>query len=134
MHQYRVLRAASLLAACFVLGSVSRVVAAGVDVDRKGLPPRAEGEREKLEKGAKPELDHEDSDEVGEHRDQHAKLVKEGEENLKEIRRLLDEIQKELAGRKTDAGLQARQREAVQKMEELVRKLVEQSEKCGKFG
>lgn len=79
-----------------------------------------EAERAKKEKQIKPVL--EGQDEQG-HEDYHRRLAKEGEENLKEINRLLDEIQKNMAQKNTGAATQEKQRQAVERMESLIKEL-----------
>jgi hypothetical protein len=91
------------------------LIAAALPAD---IDPRKEQGGE--EKKARPVLDR---GEGGEHDEYHRRLAMEGEETLKEINKLLDEIQKNLAGKKTDAATQAKQKAAVERMEELIKSL-----------
>jgi TolA-binding protein len=79
-----------------------------------------DAEKAKKDKEIRPVM--EGQDEQG-HEDYHRQLAKEGEENLKEINRLLDEIQKSMAQKETGAGTQEKQRRAVERMESLIKEL-----------
>ena len=79
-----------------------------------------DAEKAKKEKEAKPVMEGQDEQS---HEDFHRRLAKEGEENLKEINRLLDEIQKSMAQKETGAGTQEKQRRAVERMESLIKEL-----------
>jgi hypothetical protein len=68
------------------------------------------------------------------HEEYHRRLATEGEETLKEINRLLDEIQKNLAGKQTDSGTQAKQKAAVERMEELIKSLSKGCSQCKSSG
>src|SRR5688572_1691788 len=57
------------------------------------------------------------------HEDYHRRVVKEGEENLKEIQRLLDEIEKNLAQKKTDPATQQKQKQVVERMNQLIEEI-----------
>ena len=61
---------------------------------------------------------------------QQAKVIKESKQNLDEIRRMLDEIQKGLAGKKTGGATQKQQKEVVQKMNQLIEKIAEECSRC----
>ena len=76
-----------------------------------------EAEKEKAEKQAKPAMDGQT------HEDFHRRLAMEGQENLKEINRLLDEIQKNLGQKETGAATQEKQRRTVERMESLIKEL-----------
>jgi uncharacterized FlaG/YvyC family protein len=77
-----------------------------------------EGQDEKAkEKDLEPVLD------KGDHEEYHQRLAKEAEENLKEINRLLEEIQKNLGDKQTGAATQDRQKRVVERLQELVREL-----------
>jgi hypothetical protein len=78
----------------------------------------AEERNAEREKAARPELGGDDA-----HRDEHARLLKTGEENLAEINRLLEEIQKNLSEKETGAATQAKQAAAVEKMEGLIKEM-----------
>src|SRR4029450_1508061 len=64
------------------------------------------------------------------HEDYHRRVVKEGEENLKEIQRLLDEIEKNLAQKKTDPATQAKQKQVVERMNKLIEEIGKQCSQC----
>ena len=64
------------------------------------------------------------------HEDYHRRVVKEGEENLKEIQRLLDEIEKNLAQKKTDPATQAKQKQVVERMNKLIEEIGKQCSEC----
>ena len=85
------------------------------------IDPRkdADGEAKK----PKPELDRGEGEG---HEDYHRRVVKEGEENLKEIQRLLDEIEKSLAQKKTDPATQAKQKQVVERMQKLIEEIGKQ--------
>ncbi|MCZ6795864.1 MAG: hypothetical protein O7J95_19825 [Planctomycetota bacterium] len=99
---------------------------------------RAEVDKEKRdaeEKKARPELEH---DRGGRDRDSHKafheKLLSEGEENLEEIRRLLDDIQNNLAQKNTGSSTQSQQKKAVQRMKDLIKKLSDGCKMCQASG
>jgi hypothetical protein len=96
------------------------------DADREGRREKEKLEAEKAEKDARPQLGGHDA----EHEDYHRKLAIEGEKNLQEIRRLLDEIQKNLSGKQTGAPTQERQASVVKRMDELIDKLNQECGKC----
>lgn len=58
-----------------------------------------------------------------EHEAYHDRLAQEGEKNLEEINRLLDEIQKNLGSKDTGAATQARQKQVVERLEKLIKEL-----------
>ena len=81
---------------------------------------RADLDKEDLDEKAKAELDgggHDPS------RPEHENLLDAGEKNLKEINRLLKEIQDQLANKQTGAATQAKQSDAVKKLEQLIKDL-----------
>ena len=61
---------------------------------------------------------------------QQAKVIEEGKQNLDEIRRMLDEIQKDLAGKKTGGATQKQQKEVVQKIPQRSAKIAEECSRC----
>jgi len=71
---------------------------------------------------------------VDPHAEEHERLLKDGEENLKEIQRLLDEIKGNLAQKNTGKATQAKQREAVERMNKLVTDLAKGCSKCASGG
>lgn len=90
--------------------------------------PAAVAEREaETGKKARPQVDGADLPGAD---SQQAKVIKEGKKNLDEIRRMLDEIQKDLAGKKTGGATQKQQKEVVQKMNQLIEKLAEECSRC----
>lgn len=84
---------------------------------------RADLEKEDIEKKAQPALDDDLHDHDQSHQAEHADLLERGEKNLQEINRLLDEIQNGLRAKQTGAATQAKQAEAIKKMEELIKTL-----------
>ncbi len=84
----------------------------------------AEREAEAGEKG--PDLPQGDS--------QQAKVIKEGKQNLDEIRRMLEEIQNDLADKKTGGATQKQQKAVVKKMNQLIEKIAEECSRGGKSG
>jgi len=97
----------------------------GAEVDREA---EAEAQAEK-EKEARPELDHEGGG-GDSHREFHEKLAREGEENLKEIQKLLEEINGQLAQKNTGDATQAKQRQAVERMKHLIDELSKGCQQC----
>lgn len=80
---------------------------------------RADLEKEDLEEKTRAELG-------GEHehdRPEHENLLEKGQKNLEEINRLLKEIQDQLSKQQTGGATQAKQSEAVKKMEQLIKDL-----------
>ncbi|MEE3181026.1 MAG: hypothetical protein VX288_03885 [Planctomycetota bacterium] len=65
---------------------------------------------------------------------QQTKVIKEGKQNLDEIRRMLDEIQKDLAGKKTGGATQKQQKAVVEKMNQLIEKIAEECSRCNSGG
>ena len=65
---------------------------------------------------------------------QQAKVIKEGKENLDEIRRMLEDIQNDLGKKKTGGGTQNQQKAVVKKMNQLIDKLAEECSRCNKAG
>lgn len=61
---------------------------------------------------------------------QQVKVIKEGKQNLDEIRRMLEEIQNDLAGKKTGRGTQKQQKAVVKKMNQLIEKIAEECSRC----
>src|SRR5688572_8280853 len=86
------------------------------------IDPRKDAGGEEAKK-PRPELDRGDGEG---HEDYHRRVVKEGEENLKEIQRLLDEIEKNLAQKKTDPATQAKQKQVVERMNKLIEEIGKQ--------
>ena len=82
---------------------------------REGDATKEDGEKE-----LKPTLDREGGE------DYLRQVVKEGEENLKEINKLLDEVQKNLASKETGSPTQEKQKNVVERMN----KLLENLEQC----
>jgi hypothetical protein len=105
-------------------GSIIFASALPAEID----PHKGEGEDAKK---ARPELDRGEGEG---HEEYHRRLAMEGEETLKEINRLLDEIQKNLAGKKTDAATQAKQKAAVERMDELIKALSKGCSQCNSSG
>ena len=99
---------------------------------------RAEIDGEKAKKkdeAARPQLSGEDvqgSEDA--HAKEHDRLIRTGQENLKEIQRLLDEAQDGLRGQKTGAATQKRQAEAVEKMNLLIKELGKGCKQCASGG
>ena len=65
---------------------------------------------------------------------QQAKVIKEGKQNLDEIRRMLEEIQNDLGKKKTGGETQNQQKAVVKKMSQLIEKIAEASSQGGKGG
>jgi len=66
----------------------------------------------------------------GDSEDYQRRLIEEGEKNLEEINKLLDQIQKGMAGRKTGTGVQGKQQEVVERLEKLIVNLGKCSSSC----
>ena len=62
------------------------------------------------------------------------RVSREGEKNLREIQKLLDEIQNRLGGQKTGAQTQSRQREALERMTRLIEELDKACQECSGGG
>jgi len=82
---------------------------------------RAELDKDDLEKA--PDIKTSEDPEADPHEKLHDKIRSDGEANMKEILRLMDEIQNDLAGKKTGAATQDKQRKTIKKIEELIDKL-----------
>ena len=65
---------------------------------------------------------------------QQAKVIKEGKQNLEEIRRMLEEIQNDLGNKKTGGATQNQQKAVVRKMSQLIEKIAEASSQGSKGG
>ncbi len=65
---------------------------------------------------------------------QQAKVIKEGKQNLDEIRRMLEEIQNDLGKKKTGGATQNQQRAVVKKMSQLIDKIAEECSRSSKSG
>ena len=65
---------------------------------------------------------------------QQAKVIKESKQNLDEIRRMLEEIQNDLADKKTGGATQEQQKAVVKKMNQLIDKIAEECSRGGKSG
>ena len=65
---------------------------------------------------------------------QQAKVIKEGKQNLDEIRRMLEEIQNDLGKKKTGGATQNQQKAVVKKMSQLIEKIAEECSRGGKGG
>jgi hypothetical protein len=102
--------------ALLAAGTSPRTLPADIRPDRSGEP----GEEKQLE----PELQR------GGPGERLVNVVKEGEDNLKEIQRLLDEVQGNLAGQETGAPTQEKQKQVVEKMTRLLEKLESECSKC----
>lgn len=102
--------------ALLAAGTSPHTLLADIDPDRSGDP----GEEKQLE----PELQR------GEAGERLVNVVKEGEDNLKEIQKLLDEIQNNLAGQDTGTPTQEKQKQVVEKMTSLLEKLESECSKC----
>ena len=63
---------------------------------------------------------------------QQAKVIKEGKQNLDEIRRMLEEIQNDLGKKKTGGETQNQQKAVVKKMNQLIDKIAEECSRGGK--
>jgi len=105
------LRCTSALIACvgisLSLGLTSHVRA---DLDKEEIKKKANAE-------AEPSLgDPNDGD-------FHKTLAKKGEENLREINRLLEDVQNNLANKKTGGDTQKKQQQATQRLEQLIEEL-----------
>ena len=99
------------------------------DVDRT---KKDNEEAKEAEKQARPELDgkvdHSDVDD--EHEAFHKDLFEEGQKNLQEIQRLLDEVQNNLSKSNTGPDTRSKQRQAVERMNGLIKKLSASCKKC----
>ena len=94
--------------------------------------PTVVAEREaEADKKARPQVDGADLPRPD---SQQAKVIKESKQNLDEIRRMLDEIQKDLAGKKTGGATQKQQKAVVQKMNQLIEKIAEECSRCNSGG
>ncbi|MFP6632426.1 MAG: hypothetical protein VCD16_07300 [Planctomycetota bacterium] len=65
---------------------------------------------------------------------QQAKVIKEGKQNLDEIRRMLEEIQNDLGKKKTGGATQNQQKAVVKKMNQLIDKIAEECIRSNKAG
>ena len=65
---------------------------------------------------------------------QQAKVIKEGKQNLEEIRRMLEEIQNDLGNKKPGGATQNQQKAVVRKMSQLIEKIAEASSQGSKGG
>ena len=65
---------------------------------------------------------------------QQAKVIKEGKQNLDEIRRMLEEIQNDLGKKKTGGETQNQQKAVVKKMNQLIDKIAEECSRSSKGG
>ncbi len=111
MVKQRIVR---LILAAFTLACLDSPVVA--DLDRDELNEKEEAE-------AKPELGGiGGSDDAT---DQYENLARRGEKNLREINRLLEEIQNNLGERNTGQQTQEKQKQAVQRLEKLIQELAE---------
>jgi hypothetical protein len=61
--------------------------------------------------------------ELGNSEDYQRRLIEEGEKNLGEINKLLDQIQEGMAGRKTGTLVQGKQKEVVERLDKLIENL-----------
>ena len=110
----------SILSVTFLIGVFSwSFLAADFD---------GEKENEKARKAMKPELKGGGDDE--DHMDYHRRVVKEGEENLKEINRLLEEVQTNLAQKQTGSGTQERQKQVIERLDKLIKELGKSCSQC----
>ncbi|MBL04139.1 MAG: hypothetical protein VYB34_15745 [Planctomycetota bacterium] len=111
------------------MNSLSRAVFTGFFLAVLFALPAVTAERE-AETGEKarggPDLPQGDS--------QQAKVIKEGKQNLDEIRRMLEEIQNDLADKKTGGATQKQQKAVVKKMNQLIDKIAEECSRGGKSG
>ena len=93
---------------------------------------RAELDKDDVEKAPDIETSEDSSDDPrgDSHDDLHEKIRGDGEKNLKEILRLMDEIENQLAGKKTGSATQKKQRKAIKKINELIEQLSKGCSKC----
>ena len=61
--------------------------------------------------------------EGGKEAELHERLVREGENNLKEIQKLLDQVQKDLADKETGSSTQEKQKQVLERLEKLIKDL-----------
>ena len=116
METDRLLRGLLVASGLVLVAICPAKLGAEVDKDR-------EVEKKEIEKKARPELDDRGHEEF------HRRQIEEGEGNLKEIQRLLDEIQNGLSAKETGEGTQTRQKEVVKRLDELIKGF---SKPCGK--
>ena len=92
------------------------------------IPSHAEIDKKKADEKARTEAVGELGGEGAEKFDKlHGKLKDDGEQNLREIHELMKQIQDDLGNRKTGEPIQKRQTTLVEKIEELIQKMIEQT-------
>lgn len=128
MHPNRFLPLAAL-PALVLLASGPEAAAAPRPIDTKrtgGARPGGADEagREGRAKEARPALDR------GGPEKRLSEVIEEGKANLREIQKLLDEIEKNLATKATGAPTQEKQARVVKKLDELLQELEKQCSKC----
>ena len=93
------------------------------------IPSHAEIDKKKADEKARTEAVGELGGEGAEKFDKlHGKLKDDGEQNLREIHELMKQIQGDLANRKTGEPIQKRQTTLIEKIEELIQKMIEQTQ------
>jgi hypothetical protein len=114
-----------LLAALSVLVLPQATVWAAIDGEKA----------KKQEEAPRPQLSGEDvQNSEDAHAKEHDRLIRTGQENLKEIQRLLNEAQDGLRGQQTGTPTQKRQAKAVEKMNLLIKELGKGCKQCAAGG
>ena len=115
IHPVRALSAATAGLALALVAILLAPRPVSADLDKDDI-------EKKEQEAAKPALGNDEGD-------LQQRVAKKGEENLREINRLLDEVKNDLANKNTGSGTQKKQRRAVSQLEELIQEIAKACQK-----
>ena len=117
----------SYLAIPFMLFLITATTLVHAEIDKDSIKP-AKNNTEEAREDSKDSQDSQPVD-AESHEDLHQRLEKESRENLKEISRLMEQVQNSLAKKNTGAATQKQEKDVIQKIDGLIKKI---SKGCGK--